>query len=93
MFWIRGIIGGVIQKVCYEESDGHGSLTGDEGILFLMNMEFEERSIVGPVGQYMEANVDNPLSVLFVAKKCFDKIMEAGGDLPEADEIPEGCIC
>lgn len=93
MFWIKGLIGKVEQEIVYDIADNRGSLTGDEGILFLVNMELERKSIVGPVGQYYESDIDNPLSVLFVIRKCFDEILEAGGEIPKAEAIPEGCIC
>ncbi|GFI04180.1 hypothetical protein IMSAGC005_03032 [Lachnospiraceae bacterium] len=92
MFWIKGRIDEIEQKICYEVSFGHGLLTGDEGILFLVNMELDKKTIVGPIGQYVEANIDDPLSVLFVIRDCFDEIVDVGGEIPEADTVPEGCI-
>lgn len=93
MFWIKGKIGETVQMIQYDNINGRGSLAGDNGIIYLMVEEFNNKTVVGPVGQYIEANMHNPLSVLFVAKKCFDSIIEMSGDLPEADEIPKDSIC
>lgn len=93
MFKMIGKVAGVLQKVEYDYRDGKGSIVGDKAITFLVQWELENRSIVGPVGQYMEADINNPLSVVFVLRKCFDSIENIEGELPEADSIPADSIC
>lgn len=93
MFKIVGRIEDFTEEVEYEYVDGKGSLKGDNAIMQLLEWEFKFKNMVGPVGQYMEADIDNPLAVLFAIMKCFDSIISCEGDLPEAADIPEGCIC
>lgn len=93
MFKIVGKIDDFVEEIEYEYVDGKGKLKGDKAIMQLVEWEFEFKNMVGPVGQYMEADIDNPLSVLSAIIKCFDSIISYEGDLPEAAEIPEGCIC
>lgn len=93
MFSIIGKIDGVQQRIEYRYNDGKGTIVGDKAITYLVQWELDNRSIVGPVGQYMEADINNPLSVLFVVKGCFDAIEEIEGDIPEAESVPDGSIC
>ena len=92
MYKVTGKIDGNIQTITYQYIDGKGVIEGDKAIIFLVQWEMDNKTIVGPVGQYMEADVDNPLSVLFVIKKCFDEVISVEGEIPEADGIPEGSI-
>lgn len=93
MFMMIGQVEGVLQKITYEYNDGKGSFYGDKAITFLLQWELDNNSIVGPVGQYMEADIDNPLSVVFALRNCFDSIEQIEGELPEADSIPDDSIC
>ncbi|NBH81628.1 hypothetical protein D7X88_01615 [bacterium C-53] len=92
MFKITGKIDNMVQSISYENENGNGRLEGDSGILFLVRWELENKSIVGPVGQYMEADINHPLAVYSVIETCFDSIELIEGEIPEADKIPEGCI-
>ncbi len=93
MFKIVGKVNGIEQSIAYDLADGKGVITGDQMISYLVQWEFDNRTVVGPVGQYMEADVNEPLSVVFAIKKCFDSIDRIEGDIPEAEDIPEGSIC
>lgn len=93
MFMMVGRVEGIQQKITYEYQDGKGSFYGDKAITFLLKWELDSKSVVGPVGQYMEADINNPLSVVFALRQCFDSIEQIEGELPEAEEIPEGSIC
>ncbi len=92
MFEVVGKIDGIEQRVIYNFVNGKGFLEGDKAILFLVQWELDNKTVVGPVGQYMESDINNPLSVLFVIRKCFDSVIEVSGSLPEAESVPEGCI-
>lgn len=93
MFKLVGKVDGVLQEITYDYSNGKGSIVGDKAITFLLQWEFENKSIVGPVGQYLEADINNPLSVVFALRKCFDSIEHIEGELPEADNIPNDSVC
>ncbi len=93
MFMMVGRVEGIQQKITYEYQDGKGSFYGDKAITFLLQWELDSKSVVGPVGQYMEADINNPLSVVFALRQCFDSIEQIEGELPEAEKIPDGSIC
>jgi len=61
--------------------------------MFSMRRELELESSVGPVGQPLERDLDEPLAALFMIRECFDSIISWEGNIPEADPIPEGTIC
>jgi hypothetical protein len=92
MFEVIGKIDGLEQRVIYNFENGEGSLEGDKAILFLVQWELDNKTVVGPVGQYMESDINNPLSVLFAIKKCFDFVEKVSGSIPEAESVPDGCI-
>jgi len=93
MFMMIGRVEGIQQKITYEYHEGKGTFYGDKAITFLLQWELDNKTIVGPVGQYMEADINNPLSVVFVLRQCFDSIEQIEGELPEAETIPNGSIC
>ena len=93
MFTVIGKIDGITQQVTYTFENGRGGLSGDKMIMFLIQWELDAKTIVGPIGQYMEVDMDNPLSMLFALKKCYDLIEKIDGEVPVADIIPEDCIC
>ena len=47
---------------------------------------------VGPIGWYMERNMNNLLSVLCFVEECFERIISMIGDIPKAEMILDGCI-
>ena len=87
MFMMVGQVEGVQQKITYEYHNGKGSFYGDKAITFLLQWELDSKSVVGPV-----ADIDNPLSVVFALRECFDSIEHIEGELPEAEDIPDGSI-
>lgn len=93
MFTVVGKVDGLEQQITYTFIKGKGNLSGDKAILFLVQWELDAKTIVGPVGQYIEADIDNPLSVMFTIRKCYDVIESVEGDIPTADKIPEDSIC
>ncbi len=93
MFSITGIIKGKKETIAYEWKNGVGNISGDVSIMFLMQYELALKSLVGPVGQYVERNLNDPLATLFMIKNCFEEITEHEGNLPVAKPIPDGAIC
>jgi diphthamide biosynthesis methyltransferase len=92
MFEIKGIVNKKEQAITYSNESGAGAISGDEMICFIVEDAMKSKIPVGPVGQYMDRDINNPLAVLFVILECFDKVTAYSGDLPEADEVPEGTI-
>ena len=80
MFAITGII------------NGHGVVSGDEMAMFMFKCALERNAPVGPVGQYMDRDIDEPISALFMMMECFEKIVKSDGELPTASPIPNGVI-
>lgn len=93
MFKITGIINGEKESLTYEFLDGHGSISGDEMAMFMLKNSLDRHSPVGPVGQYMERDIDEPLAALFMMMECFQEVLNSEGELPQAGEVPEGAIC
>ena len=93
MFRIVGIVNGEQERIEYAIKDGKGTISGDPMIMFLMRNSLERMTPIGPVGQYMDRSIDNPLAVLFMIRECFDTILSWEGNIPEADGIPDGSIC
>lgn len=92
MFTVTGVINGETEQLTYEMLDGKGSVSGDEMAMFMFRTALERKTSIGPVGQYLDRNINEPLSALFMMIECFDEIIECSGEVPEADEIPEGAI-
>lgn len=92
MFKITGIVNNKTESLTYEFLNGHGIISGDEMAMFMMQNSMERHSQVGPVGQYMDRNIDEPLAALFMMMECFQKIVSYEGELPVAGELPEGAI-
>lgn len=94
-FEIKGIFSNSIEGYFhYIKQNGKVDYSCSEGVDFLFNYALEKKETIGPVGQYMERNINNPLAVLFILKtEVFDKIIEVKGELPEADEVPPEAIC
>ena len=92
MFSIEGIINNEKQKISYKYEDGVGRLDGDSIIMLLVEDAMENCELTGPVGQYLERDINDPLAVLCVIKECFDTITRYEGELPEADSMPEGAV-
>lgn len=92
MFKITGKINGEIESITYNWKNGRGSIEGDTMVMFMMKGEMELNTPVGPVGQYMERDINDPLSALFMIRECFDEIISSEGSIPEAEHIPPGAI-
>lgn len=92
MFKIIGIINGEKESLTYKFEDGHGAITGDEMAMFMFRNSMERNTPVGPVGQYMDRDIDEPLAALFMMIECFQEIVGSEGELPTADELPEGAF-
>jgi len=90
MFTIEGIIGNQQQRISYINENGMGSIFGDFIIILAVEDAMESCEPTGPVGQYMERDINNPLAMLSVISECFDTISGYEGDLPEAEPLPEG---
>jgi len=90
MFSIEGMSYGDKHKVTYTFSNGKGHLEGDEFILFVINDAMNSVELTGPVGQYLERDINDPLAVLSVISECFDEITGYEGNLPEPAPMPDG---
>jgi len=93
-FEIKGIFSDSVEGYFhYIKQNGKVEYSCSEGVDFLFNYALEKEESIGPVGQYMERDINNPLVVLFILKnEVFDKIIEVKGNLPEADEVPPEAI-
>lgn len=92
MFTVIGIINGEEEKLTYEIENGCGVVSGDELAMFMFQLVMERKTPVGPVGQYMNRDINEPLAVLFMMKECFESIVSCDGDVPVASAIPDGAI-
>lgn len=92
MFKITGVINGEKESLTYEFVNGRGSVSGDEMAMFMFKNSMERHTPVGPVGQYMDRDIDEPLAALFMMMECFEEIISSEGDLPNAEELPEGAF-
>jgi len=94
-FEIKGIFSDSVEGYFhYIKKDGKAEYSCSAGVDFLFNYALEKKETIGPAGQYMERDINNPLAVLFILKtEVFDKIIEVKGQLPEADEVPPEAIC
>ena len=92
MFKITGKINGEIETITYNWNNGLGSIEGDAMVMFMVKCDMELNTPVGPVGQYLERDINEPLSALFMIRECFDEIIECDGNIPEAEKIPPGAI-
>lgn len=93
MFKVTGLINGEEESLTYEFKNGHGYVSGGDMAMFMFNCAMESNAPIGPVGQYMDRDVDEPLAALCMMMECFQKVISTEGDLPSADSIPEGSIC
>ena len=88
------VVGRILNKK-YSVTYDAGRLTGDRLAVDLVKLEarVQEGQPVGPVGQYTEGDhLQETLSALFLIKDVFTSIDEVTGDIPEAEEVPEGAI-
>lgn len=92
MFKITGTINGEKESLVYEFENGHGVVTGDEMAMFMFRNALERSTPVGPVGQYMDRDSDEPLAALFMMMECFQEIISFEGEPPTAEELPEGAF-
>ena len=92
MFTITGIINGEQESITYTWENGYGSVDGDPMVMFRMRNSLERETAVGPVGQPMDRDINEPLSALFMIRECFDTITAWEGDIPKAGSVPEGAI-
>ena len=92
MFKVIGKINDVEESLTYDFVDGHGVVTGGEMAMFLFRNALERTTSVGPVGQYMDRDIDEPLAALCMMMECFQEIIGFEGDVPTAEELPDGVI-
>lgn len=92
MFKVRGIINGEEHSLKYENTNGKGQVLGDETAITVFSIVRQYEKGVGPIGQYMDRDVDIPLAALFIMMECFDSITGFEGDFPEVSEVPDGAI-
>lgn len=92
MFQVTGVILGETESIRYDWENGVGRIEGDPTVMFLMRNALERNTPVGPVGQPMERDLDEPLAALFMIRECFDEILSCEGEVPEAEELPDGAV-
>lgn len=91
IYTVKGVLLGTPYTVQWDD----GKIRGTEIIKDIIQAEAKayEGVPIGPVGQYTEkAHLKNPLSALFLMRNIFDEILAVTGDVPEADELPEGAV-
>lgn len=91
MFTVKGRIRTKTYSVTYDA----GKLTGDRVAVDLVSITAATiRGPVGPIGTYFEKDyLKEPLAALFIMLEVFDEVLEISGDMPEADDVPDGAIC
>lgn len=70
-------------------------ITGDDvAVKFIEHKaKLLQGRLIGPIGMYFEKDyLDEPLAALFVMLEVFDEVLEISGDIPEADDVPDGAI-
>lgn len=92
MFTITGLINGTKQKIEYNWDDGIGSYNGDILVDFKMRTALESHATLGPIGQYLERDLDEPLAALCMMLECFDEVEKIEGDIPTATKLPDDVI-
>ncbi len=92
MFQVTGVIMGETETIRYDWEDGTGKIEGGPAVMFLMRNALERKTAVGPVGQPLKRDLDEPLAALFMIRECFDEITACEGEIPQADELPEDVI-
>ncbi|MGN0114829.1 MAG: hypothetical protein ACI4DY_09645 [Monoglobaceae bacterium] len=92
MFRIIGLIDGVEQSIEYTVVNGTGSYKGDLLVDFKMRNALESLAPTGPVGQFLERDLNNPLSAFCMMLECFDEVIKTEGNIPTAAELPDGAI-
>lgn len=87
-------VNGKILKKQYSVTYDAGKITGDRIAVDIVNTEARTmRGPVGPVGQYAESDyLKDPLTALFLITGVFTTVDSVTGDVPEAEEPPEGAI-
>lgn len=91
MFTVNGNILNKKRSVTYDA----GKLAGDRVAVDLVKIEAQamEGRAVGPIGQYTDSNhLQDPLSALCLIMGVFTTIDEITGEVPEAEDVPEGAI-
>lgn len=92
-FTIKGKFDDEIMRITYNYHDGKGSYNGDQVIELLLNDALNSIDPIGPVGQHMDRDINNPLVVLFILKdEVFDEIIEVVGEIPMANILPNDSI-
>lgn len=89
MFKIIGIINGKTESLTYKFQNGHGSISGDEMAMFMLKNSVDRHAPVGPVGQYMDRDIDEPLAALFMMMECFQEIVGHEGEIPNVGDLPK----
>ena len=96
-FSVSGIINGQTKTIIYELKKGKGSVSGDDAALFMLKSAMERPTPIGPVGEYYNRDINNPLAMLFVLNS--DEIFQSNikvelisGIMPEASVVPDGAI-
>jgi len=92
MFSIEGTIENKPMEIAYFFENGAGRLEGEPLIVLIVEDALKSVELTGPVGQYLDRDINDPLAVLFVIKECFHEITGFKGNLPEASPMPKGAI-
>lgn len=97
-FRVTGIINGVEESIDYKFKDGFGTVAGGKMSMFMLDFALKDESPIGPVGEYVDRDINNPLSMIFIlnSKEVFEKVIKVeivSGTMPEASPIPKDSIC
>ena len=96
-FLVEGKINNKIEKVIYEYKHKKGNINGDPMSMFMLQSALERKTPVGPVGMYLERNINDPLAMLSIltSDEIFEQVINVeliSGEMPVAPELPKGAI-
>ena len=96
-FSITGLINGEKEIAIYKYKKGKGEIKADAQIEFLLRSALERSTPVGPVGEPLKRDINNPLAMLFIlnSNEIFDTVIKIeliSGTMPKAANVPRGAI-
>ena len=96
-FSVTGIIKGEEETVIYRFKKNKGTIECNDNVKSLVDKALKSKKSVGPVGQYMDRDINNPLAMLFIlnSNEIFETIKRVepiSGTMPVAARTPKGSI-
>lgn len=96
-FSVTGLINNVEETMYYSFDGKKGTVNGGTMSMFLFQNCLERTTPVGPVGMYLDRDVNDPLAMYFIltSEEIFQEILDVkliSGTLPEAPAVPKGAF-